>query len=61
MNMTMFGTLNGVPGYKVIFRAGDFGAPGKWLDDSFDTVREALFDPDDVPIYDTHDGDFEDR
>ncbi|NIT03650.1 hypothetical protein GTO10_01800 [Candidatus Saccharibacteria bacterium] len=34
MNMTMTGTLNGEPGYTVIFRAGDSGSPN-----NVDTVR----------------------
>ena len=47
MNMTLSGTLNGVPGYTVTLRAGDFGSPGNFINDgeiggSFDTIRIEL-------------------
>ena len=58
MNMTLEGTLNGVPGYTVIFRAGDFGAPGAWEAEAFDTVRVELKDAGGT-IYDTNDDDFD--
>lgn len=51
MNFYAFGKLNGVPNYKIRFRAGD----------SPDTVRVELYNPDGVKIYDTHDGDFNDE
>lgn len=53
MNMTMLGTLNGESGYKVIFRAGDYGAPGNFDDEAFDTVRVELFEGA-TKVYDTH-------
>lgn len=56
LNLTAMGSLNGVDGYTVIFRAGDNGSPNVE-----DTARVQLFDPADVEIYDTHDGDFTDE
>jgi len=55
MNFDAYGTWNGMPGYKITFRAGDFGSPGK-----ADTIRIHLFDPDGDQIYDTHAVDFSD-
>ena len=49
LNMTAFGSLNNVPGYKMIFRAGDFGSPG-----FVDTVRVELWNPVGAKIYDTY-------
>ncbi len=61
MNMTIEGTLDGVSGYSVIFRAGDAGAPGNaTAAEPFDTARIQLFDGG-SEIYDTHDGDFENQ
>lgn len=57
MNMTMYGEWNGTPGYKVILRGGDYGAPGNFeregMDGSFDTVRVELFNSDSAKVYDT--------
>jgi hypothetical protein len=57
MNMTMLGTLDGKPGYSMIFRAGDAGSPNNG---GIDTVRVQLFNGI-GEIYDTHDGDFDDQ
>ena len=69
MNMVVYGSYEGEPGYSVILRAGDFGAPGSW-GEAFDTVRIQLFSYE-VPhaqvydsrgeLYDTSDGDFPDQ
>lgn len=48
VNFTVLGEWNGNPGYKIIFRAGDFGSPGK-----ADTVRVTLYNGN-TPVYDTH-------
>ena len=48
MNMTAVGSWNGMPGYKIIFRAGDFGSPG-----NADTVRVELYAPNGDLVYDT--------
>ncbi|MEN8251813.1 MAG: hypothetical protein ABFS32_23030 [Bacteroidota bacterium] len=56
LNMTMYGSLNGMPGYKVIFRAGDFGSPGY-----VDTVRVELYSPDGAKVFDTHGSEFVDQ
>lgn len=53
MNFTAYGKWNGMPGYKIIFRAGDADGPK-----GLDTVRVQLYNPSNVEIYDTHDGDF---
>lgn len=47
-NFTAFGKWNNKPGYKLIFRGGDFGSPGKK-----DTVRIELFSPGGAKVYDT--------
>lgn len=52
VNFTVFGEWNGNPGYKIIFRAGDFGSPGK-----VDTVRVTLYEGDN-PVYDTFPSEF---
>lgn len=60
MNMTVEGTLDGEPGYTVIFRAGDAGSPGNTNSaEPFDTARITLYLG--GSIYDTHSGDFEDQ
>jgi len=48
VNFTVYGEWNGNPGYKIIFRAGDFGSPGK-----ADTVRVTLYEGNNL-VYDTH-------
>ncbi len=62
MNMTINGTLDGDPGYSVIFRAGDAGSPGNTTAaEPFDTARIQLFEQPDAAggdIYDTNGGDF---
>ena len=60
MNMTLLGTLDGEEGYKVIFRAGDYGMGNVNNDEIYDTVRVQLFNGN-TEIYDTHDGDFTDE
>jgi hypothetical protein len=40
----------------MIFRAGDFGSPGK-----ADTIRVELYDPDGNPVFDTHYDGFNDE
>jgi len=67
LNMVVYGSWDGIPGYSVIFRAGDFNAPGHWNPDAnqFDTIRIQLFDYE-VPsasvysghVYDTNADDF---
>jgi hypothetical protein len=53
MNLTVNGEWNGNPGYKLVMRAGDNGAPGKG-----DTVRFELWNGG-IRVYDTSlDGDF---
>lgn len=47
-NFTAFGKWNGNPGYKMVFRGGDFGSPGKG-----DTVRIELYAPGVGKVYDT--------
>ena len=47
-NFTAYGKWNKKPGYKIIFRGGDFGSPGKK-----DTARVELFDPNGTKVYDT--------
>lgn len=49
MNFTAYGEWNGVPGYKIIFRAGDADSPK-----GTDTVRVELYNPSNVKVYDTH-------
>lgn len=44
-NVTFLGTLDGEPGYKVIFRVGEAGPPGHATLDAFDTVRITLTGP----------------
>ncbi|MBN1152612.1 MAG: LamG domain-containing protein, partial [Dehalococcoidia bacterium] len=54
VNFTAFGEWEGIPGYKMIFRAQDAGEPG-----SGDNVRIELYDPGNVLVYDTSsNGDF---
>ena len=48
-NMYAWGEWNNIPGYKMIFRAGDLGSPG-----FFDTVRVELYAPGNVKVYDTY-------
>lgn len=56
-NFTAFGKWNGEPGYRMIFRGGDAGSPGKG-----DTVRVELYAPGGTPFYDTHNpGEFDDE
>lgn len=49
MNFTASGEWNGIPGYKIIFRAGDADSPK-----GSDTVRVTLYEPDGSDFYDTH-------
>lgn len=56
MNFTAYGKWNGTPDYKLIFRSGDADSPK-----GLDTVRVQLYNPSNVEIYDTHDGDFTDQ
>lgn len=53
MNFTALGEWNGIPGYKLIFRAGDFGSPN-----TLDTVRIELRDPSNGFVYDTYPTEF---
>jgi len=48
MNFSAVGEWNGLPGYKLTFRAGDFGSPN-----TLDTVRIELRDSSNSLIYDT--------
>ncbi len=43
VNFTAFGEWNGIPGYKMIFRAGDADSPGHFTDSAFDTARVELY------------------
>lgn len=52
MNLTVFGTWNGEPGYKMILRAGDFGSPN-----TADTVRVEIYHGT-KKRYDTYSSDF---
>jgi len=54
MNMTLLGSWQGMPGFKMIFRAGDFGPPGGWTDSAFDTIRFELWDDNNDKVYDSH-------
>ena len=56
MNFTAYGKWNGIPGYKLIFRAGDADNPK-----GLDTVRVELYDPYNVKVYDTYGGGFADE
>jgi hypothetical protein len=47
-NFTANGKWNNKPGYKIIFRGGDFGSPGR-----NDTARVTLYAPGGGKIYDT--------
>ena len=61
MNMTAYGRFNGEDGYKMIFRAGDIGAPNAFAVFA-DTARVTIYNPDNVVIYDTHaTGEFSDE
>ena len=55
MNFTATGDFNGMPGYTIIFRAGDSGSPN-----TQDTARIGLYYGFSL-IYDTHHGDFADE
>ncbi|MFH1770005.1 MAG: hypothetical protein ABH828_00435 [archaeon] len=57
MNFYADGTFNGMPGYSIIFRAGDSSEPSSY---STDTVRVSLYGPGGL-VYDTHAGDFTDE
>lgn len=48
-NFTAYGKWNNKSGYKIIFRGGDAGSPGK-----DDTVRVELYNPNGTKVYDTH-------
>ncbi len=52
MNFGANGELNGVPGYRIIFRAGDSSDPSSY---DTDTVRVELFEGNNK-IYDSHGG-----
>jgi len=52
MNFTAIGEWNHIPGYKMIFRAGDSGKPGG-MDD---TARFEIYNPGGTKVYDTWDG-----
>ena len=56
MNFTAMGKWNGIPGYKLIFRAGDADDPK-----GLDTVRIEIRSPGGSQVYDTHDEDFTDE
>ena len=57
LNFTAIGEWNQNPGYKMIFRAGDFGSPG-----FVDTVRVTIKNPSNIVVYDTHEaGEFSDE
>lgn len=56
VNFTINGTFNGVPGYSIIFRAGDYGSPNT-LDTARVTIYKGLNGGGDV-VYDTAGGDF---
>lgn len=56
MNFTASGEWNGMPGYKIKFRAGDADGPK-----GLDTVRVQLYNPSNIEIYDTHDDGFKDE
>jgi len=49
MNFTAIGEWQGIPGYKMTFRAQDAGEPGRQ-----DNVRIELFDPEGNTVYDTN-------
>ena len=49
VNFTAHGSWNGMPGYKMIFRAGDFSTPNS---EYADTIRVELFGSD-GKVYDT--------
>jgi len=54
LNLKAYGTLNGEPGYYIIFRAGDFGSPG-----FVDTVRIELYKvAGNVKVFDTFGSEF---
>lgn len=54
MNMTILGSFNNEPGYKIIFRAGDLGPHSAGTEEqTADTVRIELY-KDGVLKYDTH-------
>ncbi len=48
INFTIYGEWNGMPGYYVIFRAGDGGSPNVG-----DTARVTLYEPGGAVVYDT--------
>ena len=66
VNMIVYGSLVGVSGYSVIFRVGDYDAPGHWNPEAnaFDTVRIQLFETEVTStgasgaVYDTYADDF---
>jgi hypothetical protein len=51
-NLVVFGTLDGVPGYKARILAADAGKIGG---DAFDDFRLVIYDSEDTPLYDTSD------
>jgi len=57
LDFTAYGRLGNENGYKLIFRAGDYHAPGQFTDTSFDTVRIELYRDSEL-VYDTNGGDF---
>lgn len=61
MNFRANGELNGVPGYSIIFRAGDSSEPASSPLPNDDTVRVTLYNSGNQVIYDTHAGDFTDE
>jgi len=50
MNFGAIGEWNGMPGYRIIFRAGDSSEPSSY---DTDTVRVTLWDPDGSVFYDS--------
>lgn len=51
MNFGATGEWNGIPGYKIVFRAGDSSDPSSY---DTDTVRVTLRNPGGGVVYDTH-------
>lgn len=51
-NLVVWGTLDGVPGYKARILAADAGDIGG---DAFDDFRLVIYDDQDTPLYDTSD------
>jgi len=51
-NLVVWGTLDGVPGYKARILAADAGDLGG---EAFDDFRLVIYDEEDTPLYDTSD------